>query len=259
MTLKRAARIFGVLLATGVPVSSQGASLDFEGAKWIWFSREPMPISQSFPAGVHAFRMRLEVPNEAQIKSAELVLTADNLYSVYLNGNLAGESEADQNFWNRPKRFEVTGMLRGGGNTVAIEAINTVPGPAGLLVKLGLEFADGRKVFLASDEHWKCSDTEATNWFAPDFDDTRWQAAHVVGAYGMAPWGRLAMPAVADKAGADLTSRADSSCQLSLARSGDLRGGRLQLVSALLSNRDKLRQLECDHLQSARFPRLSRT
>ena len=52
----------------------------FDGAQWIWFSREPMPSSFNFPGGTHYFRGVLQVPEDAQIASAELIVTADNLF-----------------------------------------------------------------------------------------------------------------------------------------------------------------------------------
>lgn len=164
----------------------------FDGAKWIWYSREPMPMSQDFPGGAHCFRGAVTLPVAARVESAELVITADNLFSLYLNGQLAGESEANPNAWNRPKRFDVTRLIAPGRNLVAVEAINTVPGPAGLLVKLVVKLSNGSPLTLVSDENWKCNDQEVPNWSKQDFNDSKWPAAHVVGAYGMAPWGRIA-------------------------------------------------------------------
>ncbi len=179
-------------------------SADFEGAKWIWYSREPMPNSINFPGGVNCFRRAFTLPSDASVKSAELLLTADNLYSFDLNGKVAGEGHPDPNVWSQPKRFNVTDLLAGGRNVLAIEAINTVAGPAGLIVKLTVQLSDGRTVLVASDENWRCSDNGVPRWSEPGFDDQRWQAAHVVGVFGMAPWGRIAAPASVQRAGGPL-------------------------------------------------------
>lgn len=177
--------------------------LDFEGARWIWYSEDPMPMTtaQSFPGGVNYFRGALELPQAAQVKRAELAITADNLYTVHLNGKLAGEGHADPNKWSQPKRFDVAPMLVEGRNVVAIEAVNTVPGAAGLIVKLSVELADGRQVELVSDEPWKSSDAVAAKWEQPGFDDKGWRAAHVVGDFGVRPWGKVAVRAAAERAG----------------------------------------------------------
>ena len=184
--------------------NAQSPAAGFEGAKWIWYSREPMPNSISFPGGVNFFRANFNLPTDAALKSAELLITADNLYSFHLNGRPAGEGHPDPNAWGQPKRFDVKSLLVPGRNVLAVEAINTVPGPAGLIVKLIAQLADGRSVVVVSDENWRCSDNEVARWIEPGFDDQRWQAAHIVGVFGMAPWGRMAVPALAELAGRPL-------------------------------------------------------
>ncbi len=129
---------------------------------------------------------------KAPIRRAELIVTADNLFTLYLNGRLVGESEGDNGAWQRPKRFNVAGALAAGRNVVAIEAVNTLPGPAGLLAKLSVELADGQSAVLVSGPQWKCALEEEPNWQQPDFNDQSWGAAFDLGAFGMAPWGRVA-------------------------------------------------------------------
>lgn len=199
-------RILGVfsLLALGCPGFAQTVPGGFEGAKWIWFSREPMPNSIAFPGGSSLFRAEFSLSEESSIESAGMLITADNLYSFYVNGQVAGEGHPDPNAWSQAKRFDVAGLVTPGRNVLAIEAVNTVPGPAGLLVKLVAQSVDGRVVTLVTDGNWKCSDNETTDWQQPGFDDRGWQAAHVVGLFGMAPWGRLEAPAARVRAGGPL-------------------------------------------------------
>ncbi|MCX7824729.1 MAG: HEAT repeat domain-containing protein [Verrucomicrobiae bacterium] len=180
------------LILPGCVALGAATAPTFEGAKWIWYSREPMPLSQSFRAGVHYFRGTLTLPARAQVRSAEMVITADNLYTVYINGKLAGEGHPDPNKWNQPKWFDVAAMLVLGRNVVAVEAVNTMPGAAALIVKLVARLADGNEVVLISDENWKCNGAEVSNWQQPGFDDKKWQAAHVVGEFGIRPWGKVA-------------------------------------------------------------------
>jgi HEAT repeat protein len=181
-------------MLSSVFASAAEPPASFDGTKWIWFSREPMPISQSFPGGVHYFRGALDVPPVAKVASAEIYIAADNLYSFYLNGQVAGESEPDPDTWSHAKRFDVTGQIVPGRNVVAVEGMNTAPSPAGLIVKLVVRLSDGRQLTLVSDQAWKCSDREEANWVQPGFDDLRWPAAHVVGDFGVRPWGNLGVP-----------------------------------------------------------------
>jgi len=177
-------------------VLCQGA-LGFDGAKWIWSSSD-----KSQPKGTVCFRAGVAVTEQAQIKSADLIVTADNLYEVYLNGKFVGESSRNPNDWNKPKRFNVATLLNAGDNTVAVEAANTAPGPAGLLLKLVVKLADGQEVVLVTDSTWKFSLEEEKNWQQPDFNDQSWKPASVVANYGDPPWRKLAAVAGAEKPGA---------------------------------------------------------
>ncbi|NQU22537.1 MAG: PD40 domain-containing protein [Candidatus Nealsonbacteria bacterium] len=120
---------------------------------------------------------------------------------MYLNGLSVGESKVDNNAWKSPLRFDVTRLLVPGRNVVAIEAVNTLPGPAGLIVKLVVRLADGRQIVFVSDATWRYDGKERPNWQQPNFDDAHWRAAHIVGEYGAAPWNKIAVAAKVQPAG----------------------------------------------------------
>lgn len=174
-----------IIAAAGLAAAAEPAPLGFEGAKWIWSSSD---AARSAEAGSIYVRAEFNVSEQSLIKTAELIATADNLYTVYLNGKMAGESSDNPNEWNKPKRFDVAKMLQPGNNLIAIEAINTVPGPAGLIVKLKVVLNDGFQVDLASGPAWKCTEKEEANWNQPTFDDNPWRAAAVVAEFGAGPW-----------------------------------------------------------------------
>ncbi|MCL4181053.1 MAG: HEAT repeat domain-containing protein [Verrucomicrobia bacterium] len=208
MNLLSATGLAGLILGS-LSALSQVPPPGFSGAKWIWYSREPMPITtaQSFPGGANYFRAGVTLPDPAQLRSAEVIVTADNLFSLYLNGELAGESEADNSAWGRPKRFDVAHLLVSGHNVVAIEAINTMPGPAGLLLKLVAHPVDGPPVELVTDDSWKSTDHETPGWEQSSFDDEGWRAVHVAGDFGVAPWGQVAANPTPIRAGGPLDER----------------------------------------------------
>lgn len=171
-----------------------GAREVFAGAKWIWYSSVPMPASIDFPAGTVWFRGRCDLPADARVESAVLHLTADNLWLAHVNGKSVAASEMDVNAWSRARSIDVAGLLRAGRNVVAIEAVNTAGGPAGLLAMLEVKMAGGGEVALKSSESWRCSDAESAGWMEPGFDDSMWPLAHTVGDFGMAPWGAVKVP-----------------------------------------------------------------
>ena len=145
-----------------------------------------------YPAQICYFRAAVELPEKTPAKSAEAVVTADNLYTLYVNGKLVGQSSADPNHWSQPRRFDVAGLLKPGRNVVAVEAVNTSPGPAGLLLRLVVQTGDGHSTVLSTDAAWKSHAKSAKGWHLPAFDDAAWPAAYVVAPYGGGPWGRFA-------------------------------------------------------------------
>lgn len=201
-----AAGLAGVLLAD-FPTRAQTPPPTFDGARWIWFSREPMPITtaQSFPGGANYFRAATTLPAPTRVASAEIIVTADNLFSLHLNGQLVGESAADNSAWGHPKRFDVTHLVVAGRNVIAIEAVNTMPGPAGLIAKFSVRLTDGTTTTFVTDEHWLSSDLETPGWEQAGFDDQGWRAVHVAGDYGVAPWGKVAVQSAAVRGGDKLT------------------------------------------------------
>jgi HEAT repeat protein len=197
-------RCLMILLLAGFSTGRAGASeaAGLDGAKWIWYSSEPMPASIDFPGGVAFFRGGVELPADVRVTGAELALTADNLWLVHVNGQPVGASQMSPDSWNQVKRFDLTGLLRAGRNVIAVEAVNTVPGPAALLARIEVRTVDGGQVVRGTGDAWKCSNGEQDGWREPAFDDAAWQAAHVVGDYGMAPWGKVALPGNVEAAAA---------------------------------------------------------
>ena len=190
-------RVQGLALAltfAGVTCNAEPAVLSLDGASWIWSARATAP---SPPAGTVYFRTHFAVTEQSPVVAAEVLITADNLFELHLNGQFVGESTTDPDAWNQPRRFNVADLVKAGGNVIAVGAANTASGPAGLLVQLRVRLADGQEVNLASDAGWKCSDTEQANWQQADADDQAWPAARVVGAFGVGPWGRFSAPAAA--------------------------------------------------------------
>jgi HEAT repeat protein len=192
VTQSRFAFAAGVILALCLMGLAQPQPAGFDGAQWIWLWPDPGAPSAQPLAGAAYFRVSLVLPEGAQAKVADAFITADNLFTLYLNGKPVGQSTSNPNDWNKAKRFDIAALLAPGRNVVAVEGVNTLDGPAGLLVKFVVTLADGRQVSLASDDSWKCSEKESPNWQQPAFDDKSWQAAHIVGEYGAAPWGKFA-------------------------------------------------------------------
>lgn len=199
-------RTIGLVLVAMVFAGSaagQSPSTGFDGACWIWSTSAGAELS-SFPAGVCFFRAELNLPRNAQVESAEVTATADNLFVLYLNGQGVGESDTDNNSWARPQRFDITKLLVPGRNLFAVQAVNTLAGPAGVLLKSVVRLADGQEIEFSSDEAWRCALTEQSNWQQLAFEDGQWSAVRVVGKFGDSPWNKISIPKTVALGGAPI-------------------------------------------------------
>jgi HEAT repeat protein len=188
----------GVLFGASAALGAESPTLDWSGAKWIWCVSAPGTPLQKLPEGVCYFRTGVAVTEQARVVAADLMVTADNLYEVSINGKPVGANLSEPNAWNQPKRFDVAALLTAGDNVIAVEAANTIPGPAGLLLKLRVVLGEGQTVERVSDGAWRCRAGEEPNWAQLDFNDQAWAAASELAPFGGGPWGRLAVPAKAE-------------------------------------------------------------
>ncbi len=76
-----------------------------------------------------------------------------------------------------------------GSNVLAIAAVNTTPGPAGLVGRLRVEFEGGEPLSVPIDGAWKASAVETAGWQSAGFDDGAWAAAKAGTRVGEGPWG----------------------------------------------------------------------
>jgi hypothetical protein len=156
---------------------------------WIWFAegepRRDAPVEPRF------FRRSFEAPSQATVRRAALRVTADDQYTVWLNGKQLG---AGTN-WKAPGSFDATPLVVPGRNVLAVRAENLKApvelNPAALNVALDIEFSEGSRQRLTGDAQWRAAKTEEAGWREVAFDDSKWPAAAVVAKYGEAPWGRL--------------------------------------------------------------------
>ena len=191
----------GLLLPTdwkaqwvGVPGSAGGADQPFANARWIWTAEEATHLEA--PVGTRCFRYDFAIAPSAKVASAALRLTADDQFTLYVNGKEIGGNGTEYESWKRPKTFDIAAALQPGANVIAIAVTNTTPSPAGLIASLTTNIGEGRaepiaRTVVTGDNGWKCADAPPTGWQAPTFSDASWQPATVVAKYGAGPWGKF--------------------------------------------------------------------
>jgi hypothetical protein len=165
-----------------------------ESSSWIWYS-EGNPAAQAPPGAVY-LRRSLDLPAGCRIASAEFVATADNFFTLHVNGQRAGGNVNDPAGFHRLTAIDVANSLKPGRNVLAVTAENgaTEPNPAGFIGRLAVVLADGRRIDLASDDRWRASRRPDEGWQNVGFDDRAWPAAMKVAPHGAGPWGRPAPP-----------------------------------------------------------------
>ena len=163
--------------------------MEFGEARWIWYHPDLDEPGESPPACTRFFRAVLDVPGTANVRRAEVIMTADNEWGASLNGRVFEEGPQGSGAWEQPRRLDVTGLVTPGRNVLAVEATNILPGPAALLLKFRVSTKDGEVLERVTDAEWKVVDVPPKGWREPGFDDSGWQNAHVVAPFGKGPWG----------------------------------------------------------------------
>jgi putative heme-binding domain-containing protein len=174
-----------ITVMTGQAPAQQG-----RGVSWIW-TNEGDPLKQA-PAEARYFRKTFDVRNF--VDEASIDVAADKSFTVWVNGTEVGKGD-------NPKRvylFDIKKHMVTGKNVVAIEAKGS-GGPSGLLARIGFVPNGTSRVGLSSDASWKASRDTADGWQKAGFDDSKWAAAKVLGAFGkVGPWKGLIWDAGGD-------------------------------------------------------------
>jgi alpha-L-rhamnosidase len=160
--------------------------LSLTGANWIWYP-EGSPASGA-PVATRYFREEVDIPANETLARANFLVTADDQWQVYVNGQEAGQSSGQANAWTQAQELDITPDLHSGANTIAVAATNA-GGPGSWIGKLGLEYTDGTTSDVVTDGTWKASQTGPQGWQNPGFNDSSWVSALSVDPYGSGPWG----------------------------------------------------------------------
>jgi alpha-L-rhamnosidase len=157
------------------------------GTSWIWFP-EGQP-QEAAPAGERYFRRTVVMPSDRKIISAKFEYAGDSMCRGWLNGRDLGARAS----YHVVKDNDVTYRLQPGTNVIALTGYNqgTNTKPAGVVGRLTVEFDHGPPLLIPTDDQWKVSDQDPTNWNMPGFDDSTWVPAMVLGPVGMRPWGAV--------------------------------------------------------------------
>jgi len=156
----------------------------FEGCSWVWYPGEN--AASAAPPEARYFRTEIDLPDR-KVKRAVFTLTADNTFTLYVNGEEVGTG----NEWSRPYRVDITKAIRPGANALAVKAVNTTTSlnPAGLIGRYVVEFEKGEALECCIDASWRSAKDAPDGWTKPGFDGAGWKTAEKIADFGGGPWG----------------------------------------------------------------------
>jgi hypothetical protein len=151
------------------------------GLEWIWY--------QESPAATYATRYFLKtfvVPANTGVAGAQMLLTADDQFTLYVNGSFIGNTSGNDS-WKQFCLYSLNSLIQIGTNTIAI-AVSNVTGSAGLTGRLDYLGNNGSTNTVFIDGTWLTSSNFTANWNQPGFNAAAWTNALVLGNYGISPW-----------------------------------------------------------------------
>ncbi len=157
-----------------------GGSVHAEEAEWIW---SPAYEKELAPPGECFFRKTFTLGTPEQ---GEIQIGCDDRYELFVNGHQVGTGTN----WKVLDVYDITEQLVAGPNTIAVKAINSDQGSAGLVARVLVKQQGGTQVTHSTDSSWKAVLKEFVGWQKTRFNDSQWLAARSFGKMGATlPWG----------------------------------------------------------------------
>ncbi|KAG6918594.1 hypothetical protein DXG01_013005 [Tephrocybe rancida] len=160
----------------------------FRLASWIWTLEADSPYA---PAEDRVFRRTYTPPGTLTSVFADIIMTVDDEFSLYVNGIYIGGTQTEGS-WPAAQRFNVS--LQPGATVFAVHGKNVFNDAtggnttAGVLAAIEITHSDGSTAILTSDNNWLSNKVISTNFEQPHTNDSAWPGAHVMAQYGTPPW-----------------------------------------------------------------------
>jgi signal transduction histidine kinase len=124
-----------------------------------------------------------EIPQPGGVTNAQLVLTVDNEFTLYLDGQELGRGSE----WRELFVFDVTRLMSPGRHILAVRCYN---GSffAGMILGLQANLTNGRTLEVKSDDTWRVVPNGLKRWEKAKEPQAGWAAATVIAPLGSKPW-----------------------------------------------------------------------
>ena len=138
---------------------------------WIWdaktFDKQTVHLWRSF-----------EIPPGAAVAKAEMRITVDNAYKLFLDGRELGMGSD----WRSLTEYDLSQILDPGTHVLAVDAFNDNR-EAGLLFGLKIELANGKMITVSSDSSWRIVPNDEVGWPSRHEPLEKWAKATVVSEF----------------------------------------------------------------------------
>ena len=132
---------------------------------WIW-------TTNTYDHQSCRFWKRVDIPKSSPVASAVLTITADDSYSLYVDGREVGQGAE----WKFLTEYDLTLILGPGPHILAVECFNEYR-DAGLVGGLRIQMQDGQTINVPTDSSWKIVPNTEKNWMERNEADPSWLAA----------------------------------------------------------------------------------
>lgn len=166
-------------LAAALPSSASA-----QDAQWIWTAEHK---KDAIPQTACHFRKSFTLASVPE--SGQIIIAADDIYELYVNGRRVGEGEVPK----RLDRIDISEYLVKGKNLVAVKVTNKSGPTAALAARVTVKERGSDWASHSTDDSWKTNQKPLPLWNMPVYNDARWSAPQVFGPLGgTAPWDRAA-------------------------------------------------------------------
>lgn len=154
-------------------------SVTAQTPEWIWHAN-----GGKAPGNNERRFFRKTFTLDAKPTKATLAASVDNEGTAFVNA----KSVATIVSWEQAISVDVTADLKAGENILALRGINE-GGAAGVVARLELTFADGKKQSIVTDTTWLAHNEDVVGWQTADFKNQGWEKPISVAKLGAGPWG----------------------------------------------------------------------
>jgi len=173
-------RLNGITPASQMPQAGKPQAGRFcSRAKWLWYPENFLEKRNVTKVFRKTFTLA-EIPLKA-----DFIASGDDRASVYINGEKISSGN-----WKRGCRGDGAKFLRKGKNAIAVEVLN-VAVDGGMIFRMDMVFADGKKQEIVSDGSWK-SFNPSTGCTGADFPEFDGEEPWIIGDAGAFPWSTIA-------------------------------------------------------------------